>query len=456
MPPNTPRIIAGVAIGAIIVLLATQFAPQPATKAALPADSFARAIQTGNTRLLELCIAERADPNAPGADGRPPLLIATQQHDRTLIARLLELGASVDVPDRTGLTPIMLVAGAGDLELLRTFLERSQNRGAMDSEQRTVAHHAVLARQPAALETALSFLPEIDTTTLLPAVCETGDARMIRMVLERAPANLRWTAHTRRALSIALGQHDADLLRLLLSKHPAPPTVDGGTTPLLAHAIAVDSAELFNALLAAGADPNTTLPTPTEKTFISLLKSENLRSFVGGDEGVTALMIAAALGKTEYVRALLDAGADRNRQTARYKMLALYFAARTEKAKVVQMLLGRGPSPDELRVEISLAMQKASVLKNGVPILQTAVSTGRKGFDTPPGEYVVTDKKRDHVSSIYKVPMPFFMRLNCRDFGLHAGAVPRYPASHGCIRLPADIAQKLFAEIPVGTYVTIN
>jgi lipoprotein-anchoring transpeptidase ErfK/SrfK len=120
------------------------------------------------------------------------------------------------------------------------------------------------------------------------------------------------------------------------------------------------------------------------------------------------------------------------------------------------MLLGRGPTPDELRVEISLAMQKASVLKNGVPILQTSVSTGRKGFDTPPGEYVVTDKKRDHVSSIYKVPMPFFMRLNCRDFGLHAGAVPRYPASHGCIRLPADIAQKLFTEIPVGTVVTIN
>jgi ankyrin repeat protein len=384
------------------------------------------------------------------------LLTAVQQQDHALVARLLQLGADVDVPDQTGMTPVMLAAASGQIELLRTFLERSQQPGAVDHDQRSAAHHAVLAQQPIALELALTRTDEAAAAALIPAVCETGSVRMIRMVLERAPGGLEWSPGTRRALSIALAEHDAGFLRLLLQKHSAPPTVDGGTTPLLAHAVALDNTELFNALLAAGADPNTVVPTPTDKSFISLVKSENLRSYLKGDDGVTVLMIAAASGESEYVRALLDAGADRNRQTSRFKMLALYFAARTEKAKVVQMLLGRGPTPDELRVEISLAMQKASVLKNGVPILQTSISSGRKGFDTPPGEYVVTDKRRDHVSSIYKVPMPFFMRLNCRDFGLHAGAVPRYPASHGCIRLPADVAQKLFSEIPVGTFVTIN
>jgi lipoprotein-anchoring transpeptidase ErfK/SrfK len=107
-------------------------------------------------------------------------------------------------------------------------------------------------------------------------------------------------------------------------------------------------------------------------------------------------------------------------------------------------------------VEISLATQKATLYKNGAPVLNTAVSTGRKGFDTPAGEYVVTDKKRSHRSSIYHVEMPFFMRLNCLDFGLHAGAVPNYPASHGCVRVPASMAEKLFSEVPVGTVVTIN
>ncbi len=167
-------------------------------------------------------------------------------------------------------------------------------------------------------------------------------------------------------------------------------------------------------------------------------------------------MLAAGMGKIEYVRALLDAGADRNRQTARYKMLALYFAARTSEPKVMQMLLGRGPTREELRIEISLATQKASVIKNGVAILNTSVSTGRKGFDTPAGEYVVTDKNRSHRSTLYHVEMPYFMRLNCRDFGMHAGNVPNYPASHGCIRLPAEMAEKIFSEIPVGTVVTIN
>jgi lipoprotein-anchoring transpeptidase ErfK/SrfK len=52
--------------------------------------------------------------------------------------------------------------------------------------------------------------------------------------------------------------------------------------------------------------------------------------------------------------------------------------------------------------------------------------------------------------------MPYFMRLSCRDFGMHEGVVQPYPASHGCIRLPGDAAKKLFAEIPVGTLVTIN
>lgn len=48
------------------------------------------------------------------------------------------------------------------------------------------------------------------------------------------------------------------------------------------------------------------------------------------------------------------------------------------------------------------------------------------------------------------------MRLSCRDFGLHRGVVESHPAAHGCIRLPSDVARKLFAEIPVGTLVSID
>ena len=168
------------------------------------------------------------------------------------------------------------------------------------------------------------------------------------------------------------------------------------------------------------------------------------------------LMLAAGLGQTESVRALLAAGADRNRATTRYKMLPLYLAAQTGKWQCTQILLGSGPPPEQLRIEISLALQQAAVIKDGVPVFSTICSTGRDGHATRTGDYVITDKERDHRSTIYHVDMPYFMRLSCLDFGMHEGSVPNHPASHGCIRLPGEAARKLFAEIPVGTLVTVK
>jgi len=167
-------------------------------------------------------------------------------------------------------------------------------------------------------------------------------------------------------------------------------------------------------------------------------------------------MLAAALGKEEYLRALLDAGADRKRETSRNRMIALYFAAETQNWRCTQILLGSGPPPEELRIEISLASQRARVIKDGVSVFSTACSTGRSGYSTRTGTFVVTDKDRNHWSTIYKVEMPYFMRLSCLDFGMHEGVVPHYPASHGCIRLPGDAARKLFYEIPIGTLVTVD
>lgn len=167
-------------------------------------------------------------------------------------------------------------------------------------------------------------------------------------------------------------------------------------------------------------------------------------------------MLAAGLGREDYLRALLEAGADRNRPTKRDKMIALYIAAETGQWRCTQILLGSGPSPDQLRIEISLASQRAALIENGVPIFRTECSTGRQGYSTRTGRFVITDKERNHRSTIYKVDMPYFMRLSCLDFGMHAGVVPNYPASHGCIRLPAEAARKFFSEIPIGTLVTVN
>jgi ankyrin repeat protein len=84
---------------------------------------------------------------------------------------------------------------------------------------------------------------------------------------------------------------------------------------------------------------------PVDKQFIKAVASNYLRDYIGGDEGVTPLMLAAGLGRAEFIRALLDAGANKNLHTKKHKMLALYFAARTSKPQCVQMLLGPRPEP---------------------------------------------------------------------------------------------------------------
>ena len=453
------RVVVAAAVlagGVLLFLLAQSFAPKKRGGTKLAPDSFARAVSSADPVLFEKSVSERLDVNAAGAHGRTALVIATQQHNREAIDRLLALGADVDAADENGFTPLMLAAVGGDVELLKIFVARSQKLDARDSTGRTAAHHAILARRYEALEVLLSAGERLGSEDLLPIACEVGDARILAAVLERSSGAREWTPDTRRVLSLALTARDDLLLHLLLSKHVGVPTVEGSTIPLLAQTIVEDDLDAFRALLAAGADPNTLLPLPPlEKPFLSALPSP-LRDYAKIDPNMTVLMVAAGMGKADFIRSLLDAGADKYRKTTRYKMLALYFATKTNKSKCIQMLLGSGPAPDKLRLEISLRTQRVKLIKNGEPIFEAQCSTGRDGFATKPGEYVITDKKRDHISSIYKVAMPYFMRLNCLDFGMHQGVVPRYPASHGCIRLPPYAAKKFFSELPVGTVVMIN
>src|SRR5205807_10098280 len=103
------------------------------------------------------------------------------------------------------------------------------------------------------------------------------------------------------------------------------------------------------------------------------------------DRNITVGMLAAGLGQEEYLRALLDAGANRNRLTSRNKMSALDIAAETSHWRAAQILLGGGPPPDRLRLEISLAMQRVALVKNGVTVYRTQCSTGRPGYSTKRG-----------------------------------------------------------------------
>jgi L,D-transpeptidase catalytic domain len=105
---------------------------------------------------------------------------------------------------------------------------------------------------------------------------------------------------------------------------------------------------------------------------------------------------------------------------------------------------------------VSLPEQRAYVYRDGILIAVSTCATGRKGHRTPSGAFTILQKDKDHVSSTYKgAKMPYMERLTWSGIALHAGNLPGYPASHGCIRLPLDFAHALFGITQLGAAVII-
>lgn len=106
---------------------------------------------------------------------------------------------------------------------------------------------------------------------------------------------------------------------------------------------------------------------------------------------------------------------------------------------------------------VNVTTQRAVLFRNGVPIAATTVSTGRPGHSTPTGVFTILQKQVEHYSSLYdSAPMPFMQRLTWGGVALHAGNLPGYPASHGCVRLPAEFAKLLYGETRLGMTVVIT
>ncbi|HEY2614572.1 MAG TPA: L,D-transpeptidase family protein [Chthoniobacterales bacterium] len=140
--------------------------------------------------------------------------------------------------------------------------------------------------------------------------------------------------------------------------------------------------------------------------------------------------------------------------------------------------------PGARKIVVHLSEQRAYFFKGNTIIGESNISTGRKGYETPPGKYRVIQKDEHHVSSEYgdfvgedgevvkanvsskkdhRPPgsefvganMPYFLRFT-GGYGMHAGFVPRFRASHGCIRMPAEMAKHFFDEAEDGTPVIVK
>lgn len=106
---------------------------------------------------------------------------------------------------------------------------------------------------------------------------------------------------------------------------------------------------------------------------------------------------------------------------------------------------------------ISIPDQKAYVYRGDRVVAVSTVSTGKEGKETPVGVFTILQKKEMHHSNLYdNAPMPFMQRLTWDGVAIHAGRIPGFPASHGCIRVPASFAKKLFAATEMGATVEVT
>jgi L,D-transpeptidase-like protein len=108
-------------------------------------------------------------------------------------------------------------------------------------------------------------------------------------------------------------------------------------------------------------------------------------------------------------------------------------------------------------VLVSIPQQTMHVYRNGILIGRSTVSTGTKGHSTPGGVFSILEKKQTHRSKKYdNAPMPYMQRLTWTGIAMHSGALPGYPASHGCVRLPYDFSQLLFKATAKGGTVVVG
>ncbi len=165
---------------------------------------------------------------------------------------------------------------------------------------------------------------------------------------------------------------------------------------------------------------------------------------------VPATPAAASLETYEAKAAASDAAA-----MARSDLFATFGK---ERVKPGQFLWRNVPdSAGNERVVVSLSDQQAYLYRGNELVAAAAISSGTNKNPTPMGIFQVLEKKTIHHSRKYdNAPMPFMQRIDRFGIALHAGHNPGRPASHGCIRLPKQFAQKLFTVTDVGTAVMIG
>ncbi len=475
------------------------------------------AVSAGDKKTIVRLLDSGANPNVMTTSGETPLAFAIAGEDLEMVDLLLSNGADASLTSSGGQSPLLVAVAEGNIAIAnllivagaeldkQTLLAKAYElrddplmnlllyagadpESTFPESKERVFDAAVKDGATGAVRTLLAAGATIGDN--LWAALLTGQDDLIRLILQAGadprqmgpdgedPLDYCLTRQRYNAarvllagganpnarfdgseswLSKSVREGDSDIALTLIESGAKVKDVrakDGHT--LLGWSIAHQMVDVTKALLAAEVDPDGQERSPAREEFRELFESNSFKYHLKVDRRITPIMMAAAHLNHEIAQSLMDAGANGRAYTPKYLMAAIIGSWYKDTDIQQIALLGRVPEVQPRKLVVDLSSQRATLYENGVATFSTRCSTGKSGYRTPTGEYVISDRHRHHNSSIYGSSMPYFQRFSFAAFGIHTGYVPNYPASHGCIRLPNSSASHLFGKLEVGDYAVIQ
>ncbi len=455
------------------------------------------AVEENQPAVLADLVERGLDLSSISAENGSGLLhLALEQGQDEMLRFLLEKGMNPDEKNARGETLLHAVVGTSKRHLLKHLKEHGASFNELDPQGWSALHLAILAHDYELVNALLNYGADVDQysgqgSSSIPPLSLAIENHLFPI----AHLLLRYDAKPRDEVYQAVKRGGSDglhLVKLLLESGASPsparaPSLDSpiglavrtgeleiakalfeagasyqvrdlcGQKPLHI-AVARGDLKMVKLLLELGADPNEPFQPEVSESFLKLVNTDGIgRWALSKSTSLYPLMLASDSGNVELAQQLLAYGADpqKSSKVHRNRMWPLTFASRRSNVEMMQVILGREPGRSSLWVRVDLSEQRAYLFKDDVQIYKTRVSTGKSGHRTRKGKFVITNKYRHWNSTIYGSSMPYFQRLSSSDFGFHVGALPGYPASHGCIRMPHSAAKKLFGMTKIGDYVEI-
>jgi len=407
---------------------------------------------------FQLALAQGGDLKFPFANGQTLLERAVQDNDLEWTKRFLALGCDANQPSAAGLPLWWDQYQKKNIVMAETLLASGADINAKGADGLSPIERAIEERNPRAVR--YFFAKGATAKGHLWNALEERNHAVLRHLLARGENPNSPSSISLSPLAYAITNGDYTGAALLM-EYGAKVEVDDKPSghSLLEWAVATRQQWLVECLVNRGMDPNQKVKSPASEEFLAKFDSGNLKYFLANDRGLTPLMLVAGSGQHRMAQFLISKGAKRNVNTDKKGTWPISFATSRSDVPMQQIMMGRDPFSPEgnpRKIVVDVGQQRAKLLKDGEVVLSSSCSTGKSGYSTPRGTFVITEKTRSRVSNLYDAEMPYFLRLSGSAVGMHQGIVPGYPASHGCIRLPAGYASKFWNLAQLGDIIEVK